>query len=342
MKAAVYTSPGNMEMQEVALGPLQPGYARIRVRNCGICGSDIHGYLGATGRRTPPMIMGHEFSGAISALGEGVTGFVEGDRVTMYPLMFCGECEYCKQGLTNLCPNGRVIGTFDKNGAMAEYVDVKERYLVKLPDAVPFDYAAMAEPCAVAYRAVKRAGPLQDKTVLIIGAGAIGLFLLLTALKQKPKALLVSDLNPARLALAKDFGAEVVQPDSETPQDALLRLSGRRQADVTFEAVGVSSAVQQAIQATKNGGVSVWVGNSEQIVGVPMQEVVTREITVFGTHIYTYEEFAAVIDSLKTGELFPYMQRLLSKKISLEEAPRTFADLSKADGGLLKVLIEQN
>ncbi|MBU4450574.1 MAG: alcohol dehydrogenase catalytic domain-containing protein, partial [Actinobacteria bacterium] len=167
MEALVYESPKNIKIKQVNDPIMHKGELLIKVKATGICGSDVHGYLGITGRRIPPMIMGHEFSGDISKTGEGVTEFSVGDRVTVQPLVFCGDCDYCKQGLTNLCISKKFYGAMDTNGSMAEYICVPQKLIYRLPDSVSYLEGAMIEPLAVAYRAVNQVPNIEEKNVFI-------------------------------------------------------------------------------------------------------------------------------------------------------------------------------
>jgi len=170
MKALVYHGPEKLCWEEIADVSPKLGDVLIKVKAVGICGSDVHGYLGITGRRIPPMVMGHEFSGIVASVGEGVTAVKTGDRVAPYPVVFCGECEFCKQGNVHICLNKMAFGVLECNGAMAEYISVPAKLVFKLADEVSYAVGSMMEPMAVAYRGVNNAGDLSGKNVLIVAA----------------------------------------------------------------------------------------------------------------------------------------------------------------------------
>src|SRR5438093_2195776 len=183
----------------------------IAVKACGICGSDVHGMDGSTGRRRPPIIMGHEVAGVVSRAGSGISGWAPGDRVTLDSTIYCGHCEFCRRGLINLCDHRRVLGVscedYRQAGAFAEFVAVPQHILYRLPDGLPFEHAALVEPFAIALHAIGRAPVTRNDTVVVVGAGMIGLALV-QALRQAACARLIAvDVAGERLALAAKFGA---------------------------------------------------------------------------------------------------------------------------------------
>src|SRR5271156_3265556 len=182
MKALLLSQYCHLELADLDIPQPGPGEALIRVAACGICGSDVHGYDGSSGRRIPPLVMGHEAAGTIAALGGGVSGFAEGDRVTFDSTIFCGACDNCRRGDVNLCEHRQVLGVscaeFRRPGAFAEYVVVPSRILYRLPDNLPFNEAAMLEAVSVALHGVSLAHLLPDSTALVLGAGMIGLLTL--------------------------------------------------------------------------------------------------------------------------------------------------------------------
>lgn len=338
MKALVYTAPEQLQVQEYPMPVPAAGEVRIKVRYCGICGSDVHGYLGKTGRRIPPMVMGHEFSGVIDAVGDGVASLTVGTPVAVEPLLFCGECEACRSGRTNMCVDKSFLGVFRENGAMMEYICVPQQYVIPLSPEIPLQYGAAIEALAVGYRGSRQAGDLKGKNVVIIGAGTIGLMTLMFVLRQEPACVVVSDLSDARLRIAASFGAKTVNPAEESAASRLTEWFGRAQADVTIEVVGATPTVKQSIDLLRNGGTAIWIGNAAKLVEVPMQEVVTRELTIQGTNVYTMDEFRQVARMLETDSLG--LDRLISAVCTLEEAPYYFDKLAHDPGDLVKVLIE--
>lgn len=338
MQALVYYGPEDLRLTEVAEPRPARGEVLVRVKACGICGSDVHGYLGLTGRRTPPMIMGHEFAGEVAAVGDGVTGVATGTRVAVYPIAFCGECAQCRQGNVHHCLNKKALGVLDCNGAMAEFVCVPAKSLFKIGDNVPYEIGSMMEPLAVACRAVNRAGDLKGKTVVVVGAGTIGLFITALAKVKAPARLIVSDLSASRLAVAAKMGADrVVDPSKEKLDEVVKAGTNGAGADVSLEAVGATPTVQQAMACLRLGGTAVWVGNSARMVDVNMQEIVTRELNVVGSFLYSLEEFRIVADLLESGKID--VAPIISLSAPMARGVELFQRLAKDPGPLLKVVL---
>ena len=338
MKALVYHGPEQLTYEEIRTPEPGPGEVRIRVMATGICGSDVHGYLGITGRRIAPMVMGHEFAGQVESVGEGVKSTKPGDRVTVQPVNFCGTCAYCGRGLTNLCENKKFLGVMDVNGSMADFVCVPEKLIYRLPDAVSFAQGAMTEPLAVASRAVESAGELQGQNLLIVGAGTIGLLTLQAAKLKGPAKIIVTDLSDARLSVARKLGADlVVNPAKEDAPALIADATGGLGADVSIEAVGVTPTVRQALEALRPGGRCVWIGNSAKTVELNMQDVVTKEKNIHGTYIFTHEGFGRAVDLLASGKIDT--GAIISATVTLEEASGFFARLAGGADDLIKVMI---
>ena len=339
MKGLVYHGPNILRYEDVPDVAPGGGEIRIRPKAVGICGSDVHGYLGLTGRRTPPMIMGHEFSGIVEELGAGVSGFAPGDRVTAYPVWFCEECGPCRQGNVHLCDRRRQYGVLTENGAFADFLNVPAKCCFKLADNVSFEVGSLMEPLAVAYRAVGRAGRerIAGKKVFMVGTGTIGLLALACVRLYDPEMIIVSDLSDSRLAVAKKMGAtHVVNPSREDAAEAVGKLTGCG-ADTAFEAVGAGPTVQQAMAALRQGGTAVWIGNNKPMIEVNMQQIVARELTVFGSFLYNFEEFRTVVGLLNDGRIDA--EPMLSKVAPMCEGPAMFEKLAKDPGDWIKVIL---
>lgn len=330
MRALQLVAPSTVAVVDLPIPSPGPGEVRLRVKACGICGSDLHGMDGSSGRRIPPLVMGHEASGVIDAAGEGVTDWKPGDRVTFDSTVWCGECGYCREGRMNLCDSRQVVGVacaeFRRDGAFAEYVTIPQRILHRLPDALSFEEAAFAEPVGVALHAVKRAGDLEGATVLVVGAGLIGL-LIVQALKRAGAARVIAvDLDEGRLKLAHELGADEVFRGGETPP--LLGV------DVAMEVVGAAPTVDFAIRSVRKGGRVVLVGNLSPSVPLPLQVVVTRELDVLGSCAIA-GEYPEALEAIVSGAI--QVKPLISASIHLEDGESAFVK-AKAPGAL-KVLI---
>lgn len=338
VKALVYHGPEELRWQDVK--DVRPGAddVLIKVKAVGICGSDVHGYLGITGRRTPPMVMGHEFSGLVVAVGANVTGVKVGDRAAPYPVAYCGECEYCRAGSVHICLNKKAYGVLDCNGAMAEYLVVPAKLIFKLADTVPYPVGSMIEPLAVAYRGVNSGGDIAGKNVLIVGAGTIGLLALSIVKMRKPARVFVTDLSDNRLRVAQQMGADLVlNPAAADIAAAIMAATEGRGVDIAFEAVGATPTVQQAMSSLKIGGEAVWIGNSAKMININMQEIVTRELKVAGTFLYTLMEFGAVVELLNGGTL--NVAPMISATVPLAEGVDWIRRLAKDPGPLIKVIL---
>jgi L-iditol 2-dehydrogenase len=316
--------------------------ALVRVRACGVCGSDIHGYDGSTGRRIPPLVMGHEAAGIIERVGRSVRGFAAGERVTFDSTVSCGNCDFCRRGQINLCDNRTVLGVscgdYRRHGAFAEYVAVPARILYRLPDNLPFEHAALIEAVSIAVHAVGRHVPLPDETVAVVGTGMIGV-LIIQVLKHKgSRNIIAVDIDPQKLSLAQRMGAtRMLNPKEIDVPAALREVTGGRGVDVSFEVVGHDDTVLTAIRSLRKGGTVVLVGNLTPTVGLPLQEVVSREISVLGS-CASSGEIPECIDLLARGVVD--VDPLISLKASLDEGPALFARLHAGDRTLMKVIIQ--
>jgi L-iditol 2-dehydrogenase len=296
---------------------------------------------GSTGRRIPPIIMGHEAAGVIVEVGPAVDAWQGGERVTFDSTIYCGECYYCRAGQVNLCENRRVLGvspgTYRQHGAFADLVAVPARILYRLPDSVTFVQAAMLEPLSVAFHAASLPKIRLGDSAVVVGAGMIGL-LVIRALRLAGCGLVVAvDLDPARLAAAKQFGADVgLVSGPDVPAQVQAMTEGRG-ADLAFEVVGVTAAVQTALAALRKGGSLTLVGNLSPMVELPLQSVVTRQITLYGS-CASSGEYPACIDMLARGAVD--VAPLISAVAPLSDAAAWFGRLRQREPGLMKVIVE--
>jgi len=314
----------------------------VRVRACGICGSDIHGYDGSTGRRIPPLVMGHEAAGVIELAGRRVEGFKAGDRVTFDSTVSCGTCGFCRSGQINLCDNRTVLGVscgdYRRHGAFAEYVSVPARILYKLPDSLPFERAALIEAVSIAVHAVSRHVPKPDDTAVVVGSGMIGV-LVIQVLKDKGcRNIVAVDVDNDKLALARRMGAgRTLNAKEVDVPAAVCELTGGRGADASFEVVGHTETVLTAIRSLRKGGTVVLIGNLSPKVELPLQEVVSREISVLGS-CASSGEIPECIDLLARGAI--NVDPLVSLRAPLEDAPGLFERLYAGDKNLMKVILQ--
>jgi L-iditol 2-dehydrogenase len=340
MKALLLSEYKHLEIAELPDPTPGRGEVLVSVAACGICGSDVHGYDGSSGRRIPPIIMGHEAAGTIDALGDGVTGFAVGERVTFDSTIFCGACNNCRRGDVNLCDHRQVLGVscseYRRAGAFAEYVSVPARILYRLPDALSFNEAAMLEAVSVALHGVALAQLSADSTALVVGAGMIGL-LTLQALRAAGCArIFVADVDSTRLKLAQDAGATAVLSSNADLVEQVLQLTAGIGVDVAIEAVGRNETVKASIDSVRKGGTVVLVGNISPEVTLPLQKVVTRQIRLQGS-CASAGEYPRAIELLASGAI--RVKPLISAIAPLEEGPRWFQRLYAREPNLMKVIL---
>jgi len=314
----------------------------VRVKACGICGSDVHGMDGSSGRRNPPLIMGHEASGVVEEVGNAVTKFIKGDRVTFDSTEFQLDDWYTLNGKYNLSDNRKVLGVspkeYKRNGAFAEYVVVPEHIAYRLPDAVSFEQAAMVEPIAVSTHAVNLTPIRMRDTVLVVGAGMIGLFLIQVLRLSNAGLIIAIDLDEGKLELAKKFGADIaLKPDDADLTKKILDNTNGRGVDVAFEAVGINPTVKTAIENVRKGGIVTLVGNLAPTVDLPLQSVVTREIRLQGSCGIS-GEYPQVLEMIEKGLVD--VETLLSATAPLSEGANWFKRLYSKEPGLNKVILK--
>lgn len=306
MKAAILKDLGHFQIEEVEIPQPEDKEIRIRVQTAGVCGSDSSMFLGKL--QVPlPVIPGHEAVGFVDALGSSVTSFHIGQRVTIHPNYFCGNCPMCLKGLTNICKEKVRLGV-DINGVFAEFVVVPERALYPLPESLPDEVAVFAEPLSVAVHGVKQATPRREDRVLVFGAGVLGQLTMQLALMHCEQVT-TCDLVPSRLALAKEMGAIETLGD----QDALNTREGTY--DVIYETSGAPSALAQAIHLAAPGGRIVVQGLPGQDHAISTVMIVRKELKIYGSMIYT-DEFSESIELLEKGLI--QTQPLVSCVSSLE------------------------
>ena len=341
MKSLLLSAYNHLEIAELPAPVAAPGEVLVRVEACGICGSDVHGYDGSSGRRIPPIVMGHEAAGTVAAVGEGVAGYAVGDRVTFDSTVYCGECAYCKRGLINLCDNRQVIGVscgdYRRHGAFAEFVAVPQRILYHLPANLSFAEAAMLEAASVALHAVRVSEARGGETALVIGAGMIGLLTLQAARAAGCARVFIADVDESRLKMAAEVGAdETLYSSGAGLIDKVVELTGGLGVDLAYEAVGRNETVTAAIDCTRKGGTVTLIGNIQPEVTLPLQKVVTRQIRLQGS-CASAGEYPQAIELISSGKM--QVRPLITAVAPLEEGPRWFERLHAREPNLMKVIL---
>ncbi len=367
MKALVLTAASEFHYDVNFPDPTPAaGEVLIKVHACGICGSDIHGMDGRSGRRQPPIVMGHEAAGEIIGLGEGVSDWNLGDRVTFDSTEYCGECDECQSGFVNLCPNRRVLGVspgeYRRHGCFAEKIALPTRILYRIPDTLSYEKAAFAEPVSIALHAVNLAdgvevgeafapseehcheggcdceGEAKGGTAVVVGAGLIGL-LVIQALKARGwEKVIAIDLDDKRLELARQLGAaEVFNAKQEGLALHLREICGGDGADASFEVVGAAAPLDLAIRSVRKGGQVILIGNLQPNTPFPLQEVVTRQLTLHGS-CSCAGEYPEAIRRIQDGSI--QVEPLLSAIAPLSDGADWFKRLYDNKEGLLKVVLQ--
>jgi L-iditol 2-dehydrogenase len=342
MKALLLSEYKHLEVVNLPVPEPGPQELLVQVAACGICGSDVHGYDGSTGRRIPPLVMGHEAAGTVAAVGSEVSEFAKGDRVTFDSTVYCGVCDFCRAGEINLCNDRQVIGVscqeFRRAGAFAEYVILPARIAYRLPEALPFAQAAMLEAVSVALHGVRVSELEGGETALVIGAGMIGLLLLQAARVAGCSRVFVADIDATRLKLAAELGAdEAIAAVGDGLVQEILRLTGGRGVDVVLEAVGRNETVAGAIDCVRKGGKVTLVGNIVPEVSLPLQKVVSRQIRLQGS-CASSGEYPEAIELISAKKI--RVDRLITAVAPLSDGPMWFERLYGREPNLMKVVLD--
>ena len=342
MKALLLTEYKVLEMTEMPEPPIGPDELLVRVKACGICGSDIHGFDGSTGRRIPPLVMGHEAAGFVAKTGRNVTQFRVGERVTFDSTVYCGKCYFCRRGEVNLCDNRQVLGVspgdYRRHGAFAEYVAVPQHITYPIPETLSFERAAMIEAVSVAVHAVGLTPVRLDDTAVVVGSGMIGLLVVQALRLAGCGRVIAVDLDETRLRLAAELGAEVCINARDRDVSSLVRdCTSGRGSDVAVEAVGNTEALQTALASLRKGGTLTLIGNVSPKVELPLQSVVTRQICIFGS-CASSGEYPACIELLARKAI--RVAPLISATAPLAEGAAWFKRLYSHDPNLMKVILQ--
>jgi L-iditol 2-dehydrogenase len=343
VKALLLSAPSQLAVVDFPTPEPQPDEVLLRIRACGICGSDIHGWDGSTGRRQTPLIMGHEAAGEVVRTGPRVTEWRTGDRVTFDSTIYCGQCAYCRSGQVNLCTDRRVVGVspreYKQHGAFAEYLSIPDRILYRLPDTLPFEQAAMVEPVSIAVHAVQRAKIKPGSSAVVIGSGMIGLLVIQALRWAGAEQIIAVDLADNRLALARRLGAtHTINSSQGNAAAEIAALTGGQGADLAFEVVGVGPTLNLALDALRRGGQCVLVGNlAPKTADFPLQAVVTKELTLLGS-CSSAGEYPLCLDLIARGVID--VKPMIETVAPLEEGAAWFQRLSAKDGGkYMKVIL---
>jgi L-iditol 2-dehydrogenase len=336
MRVLLYPAFDQLEISDQDVAAPKPDEVSLKVAACGLCGSELETFKNHSPRRQPPLVMGHEFCGTIAGVGANVRDWKKGARVVSNSLVPCGTCVRCTRGDTHLCASRQIFG-MHRPGAFAEYVNVPARCLIPWPENLPAEAAALAEPLANGVHIVNLTKQFPADTVLVIGAGPIGLFTQQALQALRGSKVYVADLSPERLAVAKKLGAAgVIHSREQDPAKFMQSLTGGEGADLVVDAVGASMTKKSSLEALRPGGVTVWIGLHENTVTIDSYNITLPEKQVLGTYAAKIEELAHALQLMASGQVdaLSWVQRY-----PLEEGVTAFHRMLAAKGDDIKAVI---
>ena len=285
-----------------------------------------------------PVVQGHEVSGVIAELGAQVEGFSRGDTVVFMPQVTCGECYPCRHGMYHICDNLKVMG-FQTDGAAQEYFPVKAEMVLKLPESVSLDHAALVEPISVAVHALSRFGNVAGLNVLVLGAGTIGNLVAQVAVASGAKRVMITDVSPYKLEKARQCGLEyVVNAAQEDLGQAILNTFGPDKADLILECVGVQDTITQAIANARKGSPIVVVGVFGEKPLVDLGLLQDRELSLIGTLMYQKKDYERAIELVTNGKL--HLDQMITHRFPFEDYLHAYQAIESSDGKYMKVMID--
>ena len=345
MKCAIFKAPYEFEIAEREIPTPGNEEVLVKIMASGICGSDMEPYVGKDmERRLPGIIMGHEASGIVEAVGEKVTSWKKGDRVSINPQIYCEKCSYCKTGASNLCDHLLLIGSSKRkflDGAMCQFLCISEKQLLKLPDSVGYDEGSMLDPVGNALRVVRRGGVSVGDTVVVVGCGAIGLIIVQTARLAGASRVIAIDKVEYKLELAKELGADVCinSSDMMAAEAEIKSLTNGDGADVVINAAGFPVTYELAVKSCKKRGVVVALGYLGTHINFPLTDLIFKEIRLIGSTGFS-EESEMVLAYLAKGLI--KLDKIMTDKFPLEEIKKGFDKLLDNKEKAIKVIIHPN
>lgn len=337
MKAIKIEKPWEISCVDMEMPVPKEGEALIRVKTAGICGSDIGAFRGTNGLVSYPRIIGHEIAGEIVSIPENnKNGLKIGDRVVVDPYLYCGSCYPCSIGRTNCCTELKVLGVH-VDGGMAEYICHPADMLVKIPEGMTWEEAAMAEPLTISLHGIHRGGLKEGDFCAIIGAGPIGLAAGMAAQAYGAHAILL-DLVQERLEFAKTFGIEhVIRPDKEDVKERIRQITGGMMAQQVMECSGANAAVRNTLEYVSNAGRITLTGWPKKETSLPTDLITRKEVDIRGART-SAGEFQEALELIRTKSVD--MKRILTRVVSLEEAPEEVRRIEKNPGDYMKVIVK--
>jgi L-iditol 2-dehydrogenase len=338
MLQAVMTQPGKIEINEVPRPAAKPGEVIVEVKRIGVCGSDIHVFHGLHPYTSYPVVQGHEVSGMIAEVGEGVTGLAVGDKAVFMPQVTCGTCYPCRHGMYHICDQLKVMG-FQTSGAAQEYFPVPAEMVLKLPESVSLDEAAMVEPVSVAVHALARYGSLEGQKVVVLGAGTIGSLVAQVARASGAAAVMLTDISEYKLEKARQCGVDLtVNTTHQDLGEAILNNFGPDKADLILECVGVQDTITQAVSNARKGSTIVVVGVFGKKPEVDLGLVQDRELSLIGTLMYQKCDYERAIELVASGKLC--LGPMITHRFSFRDYLQAYETIEELKGESMKVMID--
>jgi len=336
MKAVLYKDIQFVEMSHIKKPIITNSEALIKVKYAGICGTDLHIFDGLHPRVRPPLVMGHEISGIIEEMNTERKDIKIGDRVAINPLVSCGYCLPCREGNPHLCPNLKLVG-IDQNGGFEEYVKIKDDKLYKIPNSLPLDLATLVEPIAVAVHAVRKSELLVGDKVVIMGGGPIGQLVAQICRINGASSIVLSEIQPERLNIAKKMGLITVSSKEETIKK-IMKMTKGEGADIVYEAVGIQATYNYITELVKVGGKIITIGAANKPIALDMWKVYFGELNLMGIHVYTPKDIEIGVELLND---YPKVFRpFISKVIGLKDLQAELKGLVDGTSKAMKVLVK--
>lgn len=338
MLQAVMTSPGKIEFYEVEKPAILPDEVLIQTKRIGVCGSDIHVFHGLHPYTSYPVVQGHEIGAVIAEVGSAVKGFAPGDKVAFMPQVTCGECYSCQHGMYHICDKLKVMG-FQTSGAAQEFFALKAKMVLKLPETMTLDEAALIEPISVAVHALSRSGNVEGMNVVVLGAGTIGNLVAQVARASGAKGVIITDVNEYKLEKALSCGFEhVVNPQQENLGEAILTVFGLDKADLILECVGVQDTITQAVANARKGSTIIVVGVFGQKPVVDLGLIQDRELTLKGTLMYQRKDYERAIELVSKGKL--NLDQMVTHRFAFKNFLDAYETIESSGGRYMKVMID--
>jgi L-iditol 2-dehydrogenase len=340
MKAAFVVEREKIEIRAIDTPKIKSDEVLIKVKAVGVCGSDLHLFRGTHPVRKPPAILGHEVAGAIVEVGAGVKNFKVGDRVTVEPQRGCDECEFCQQGLVNLCLNKKAPGLPGWNGTFAEYFNAPGQVVHKIADNVNYEIAALVEPFAVAVHTISRITVMSKETLVILGSGTIGLLTLVAARESGYQNIICTDTQDFNLSMAKKLGAKLVlNPLQDDVVVQVKEFTGGRGADVALIMADAKNMIDQAASLLRKRGEVGLVAMINEMIPVYPPKFSFDERTLFGVSTYESKDFKKALQMVNNGL---DLSDFITQKFSLEDSQKALDVLNERKENVIKIIVEVN